>query len=170
MQMFIRQEVHPTDVPNEFVKSAFAYLDAAEKLNGEMAAEKWPGDYRNAQVILWLTFHATELFLKGCIAKLDPTGAVLGHTLPVLKTRLESLTGKVELQLPFDVEGSDGTPEIEALIKNHLRTTHEQLRYPTDQGGVPWSGLQGFSPQLFAGTLQNFKSEAGALKSRLFPE
>ncbi len=44
MQMFIRQEVHPTDVPNEFFKSAFAYLDAAEKLNGEMAAEKWPGE------------------------------------------------------------------------------------------------------------------------------
>lgn len=170
MQMFIRQEVHPHDVPIEFVKSAFAYLEAAEKLNGEMAAGKWPGDYRNAQVILWLTFHATELFLKGCIAKLDPAGKVLGHTLPRLKNQLESLAGKVELQLPFDVEGADSTPEIEALIKNHLRTTHERLRYPTDQDGVPWSGLQGFSPQLFADTLQDFKCEAGALQSRLFPE
>ncbi len=168
MKMFIRQQIDSGDVADEFVTSAFAYLDAAERLNEQMSSGSWGSDYRNAQVILWLTFHSAELLLKGCIAKTDPTISTLGHVLPMLRDRLEAQIGKFDLELPFGVEGSDGTPEIEHLVRNHARTTHERLRYPTDQKGLPWPGLEGFSPQLFAGTLKNFKKEAEALRSRLF--
>jgi hypothetical protein len=163
--MFIRQEAQLSDVPTEFIKSAFAHLEAAERLNAEIVNGSWAGNYQRGQVVMWLTFHATELFLKGFISKVAPTSKIKGHTLPRLKEQLESTAGAIDFQLPFLGEAPDG---FENLIQEYVQTVHERFRYPTDQSGLPWSGVAGFSAQLFTRTLKKLRADAEAAHVRLF--
>ena len=62
--MFINQEIDPADIPVEYIRLSFAFLESAEKLNSEIAGDKWEGNFHRGQAVLWLFFHATELFLE----------------------------------------------------------------------------------------------------------
>lgn len=162
--MFILQETQPSEVPAEFIRSAFAHLDAAEKLNFEMITGQWEGSYQRGQVVMWLTFHATELFLKGFNLKANPESKVNGHTLPKLKDQLQKKVGPVEFNLPF---GCEALEEYRDFIQQYDQSVHERFRYPTDKKGAPWSGVVGFTPNLFATTLTTLRLQAEKLQAKL---
>lgn len=97
MPIHVNREVEPTGVPEEFARSAVAYLDSAEKLNSLMADGQWSSNFHRGQAVLWLIFHAVELFLKACILRLDPAAKVSGHSLPWLScASLSAAHGKGE--------------------------------------------------------------------------
>ena len=166
--MYIHQKPNTKDIPEEMLISGFAYLETAEKLNHEMVLGVWTGSYHRGQVIMWLVFHATELFLKACLAKAQPNRKITGHTLPKLKAELEKVVGTISLDIPFGGEGPDDRPEIIELMKDYDETVHQRLRYPTDRSGQPWSGENGFSAGLFSPTLQNLRYQVQALKLQVF--
>lgn len=93
--MHVRNEIHTDGIPIEFMKQALSHLEAAEKLNTLMCDGVWPSNFYRGQATLWLAFHAVELFLKGCILKLDPSANVGGHSLANLATKLNSLAPDV---------------------------------------------------------------------------
>ena len=65
--MHLAHKYGPTETAQHFCDLAFAYLDASEKLCRDMESGAWTADYHKGQVTMLLAFHATELFLKGCI-------------------------------------------------------------------------------------------------------
>jgi hypothetical protein len=141
----LRGEVNQSDVPMEFIKLALSHLQAAEQLNLLMSERHWPSNYYRGQAVLLLVFHATELFLKGFILKLDPNSKVSGHSLAKLTKTLKRLAPEVEFDPPFKVEALAPYPErVRQAEKNEARF-HEVLRYPIDSNGIPWPGVRGFS-------------------------
>ena len=68
--MDILEPLTVEQVPDELFRLAEAYLDAAENLNRQMKEGAWRSSYQRGQVVLYLTLHAVELTLKGCIKKL----------------------------------------------------------------------------------------------------
>jgi len=162
--MFIRPEIKSTDVPDEFVRMGFAHLEGAERLNSDLVTAAWSGSYQHGQVVMWLAFHACELFLKGFCLMADASTQVTGHTLQKLRSELERRAGPVEFDLPF---GGEAPEEYEHLVRQYERTTHERFRYPTNRDGLPWEGIVGFTPELFASTLQHMRTQAQHLHARL---
>jgi hypothetical protein len=168
--MHIRWEVAEGDVPMEFMKQALSHLDCAEKLNLLMCEGAWTSNYYRGQAVLWLTFHAVELFLKGFILKLDPTANVNGHSLAVLATKLETLAPGTKFEPPF---GSEAVPPYPGLMKEAEKAEkkiHEMLRYPIDTEGKPWPGVRGFSALTFQGMLARTRADCENLYVRLFED
>ncbi len=162
--MFVRPEVQTAQVPAEFVRSAFAHLEGAERLNSELISGSWSGSYQRGQVVMWLTFHATELFLKGFSLLVNPNLRITGHTLQKLKQQLEGAFGPIDFDIPFTGEAPE---EHLHLVQEYERTVHERFRYPTNREGVPWEGTVGFSPELFASTLRQLRAQAEHLHNKL---
>lgn len=166
--MHIQQEVTDSDVPMEFVKQARAYLEAAEKLNTLMCDGAWASNYYRGRVVLWLAFHAVELYLKGFILKLDPRASVNGHSLAVLTAKLKTLAPRTEFDPPFGIEALPPDPELVQQVEKDEKKIHEMLRYPIDTEGKPWPGVQGFSASMFHNTLALTHTDCERLYVRLF--
>jgi hypothetical protein len=168
MAMHIRKEVPAGDVPVEFMKQALADLEAAETLNTLMCGAAWASNYYRGQAVLWLTFHAVELFLKGCILKLSPTAKVNGHSLAALTMKLRKLAPKTNFDPPFGVEALPPYPELTKAAEEQERKIHEVLRYPIDTQGKPWPGVRGFSAPSFRRTLAQVRKDCERLYEQVF--
>lgn len=167
--MFINEETPPENIPEEYIRLSFAYLESAERLNSEIESSLWCGNFHRGQVVLWLSFQATELFLKGCILKLSSSEKVQGHILPVLASRLNELMPELNFQVPFK---SLALPTDEAGFtweKKQDRVTHESLKYPTDHNSQPWQGLRMYSPTQFGETLRALRAQVECAKNVAFP-
>lgn len=162
----IQQEVG--DIPTEFVKQARAHLDAAEKLNTLLFDGVWDSNYYRGQAVLWLTFHAVELYLKGFIWKLDPKESINGHSLDALTAKLKTIAPKTEFKPPFGIESLPPDPERAQQAEKLERKIHEMLRYPTDTGGNPWLGVRGFSASRFQKTLKLTRADCERLYVEIF--
>lgn len=168
MSIHVRREVSVKEVPAEFMQSALAYLDGAEKLNTLMCEDEWKSNFYRGQVALWLTFHGVELFLKGCILKLDPKAKVAGHSLAVLTKKLRTLAPAIEFDPPFKVEALPPYPELVKDAEEKEKKTHEVLRYPVDLEGEPWPGVHGFSAPLFRNTVSRIRLDCERVYTQLF--
>ena len=166
--MHIRQEVTDSDVPMEFVKQARAHLEAAEKLNTLMCDGAWASNYYRGQAVLWLAFHAVELYLKGFILKLDPRASVNGHSLAVLTTKLKHLAPKTQFDPPFGIEALPPDPELVQKVEKSEKKIHEMLRYPIDTEGKPWPGVLGFSASMFQNILARTHTDCERQYVQLF--
>src|SRR5947209_7414211 len=138
--MHIQHEVLTDDIPIEFMKQALSHLEAAEKLNTLMCDGTWPSNFYRGRAVLWLAFHAVELFLKGCILKVEPSAKVGGHSLADLTSRLKALAPDVTFDPPFGVEPLPPYPGLVEKAKREERKLHELLRYPIDTEGKQWPG------------------------------
>ena len=156
------------DVEN--IKLALAYLEAAESLNIEMIAARTPESFYRGQPVLWLAFHALELFLKGFILKLAPGSNPSGHSIPELLDALQALDSTIEIPHPFGVEAMPDYPEFVVEAKRLNRTLHEQLRYMSDRSGEPWPGIRGFSAALFQQTLTELRTYLEKAYDKVFRE
>ncbi len=165
--MHIQQEVAEGDVPIEFVKQALSHLEAAEKLNALMCDGAWTSNYYRGQAVLWLTFHAIELFLKGFILKLEPGASVNGHSLAVLTAKLKTLVPNMQFDPPFGIELPLDLKLVKQAEKDEKRI-HEMLRYPIDTEGKPWPGVRNFSAQTFQDTLARTRTDCERLNDQLF--
>lgn len=166
--MHILGEVQAEDVPIEFMKQALSHLEAAERLNALMCEGDWPANFYRGRAVLWLAFHAVELFLKGCILKLDPSTKVGGHSLATLAKKLKKLAPDVTFDPPFGNEPLPPYPGLVAKAERNEKRIHEVLRYPTDNEGKPWPGAHGFSAPLFESTLAKIRKDTEVLYDRFF--
>ena len=164
----VRRQIVADEVSEEFVDSAFAFLDASENLNSLMINQMWPGSFNRGKVVLWLAFHSVELFLKGCILERDADAKVNGHSLFKLNEEFHKLAPEIEFVPPFGVEEMPPEPEIRKLVEEQERRTHEVFRYPTGQSGEPWSGAHMFSSALFAATLKEIRQDFERIQALVF--
>ena len=77
--------------PQRFVLYARAYLDAALVLCEHMIAHEAQRTWPNATVVLMLTAHSVELFLKGAILSRDVNAKVSDHRIDLLSSKYEAL-------------------------------------------------------------------------------
>ena len=168
MPLHIRKEVTKYAIPVEFIRLAFAHLESAEKLNLLMNEGAWSSSFHKGRVVHWLAFHATELFLKACILRVNPKSQVNDHSLARLLKKLKTLRSDIEFRAPFEVNPMPPYPELVADAKKLEERIHERLRYPTDTAGKPWSGVHGFDSELFSHTLQRLRGDFERIATLLF--
>lgn len=154
---------------------AQAYLDGATLLCQDMLLKNkscwsWP----NASVILLLSAHAIELFLKGAILCRNPSSRPTTHDLNDLGDQYKRLFPEpsFEWDIPFRVNFPEGMTETEI---QELRNKHKDLvrpnsvyyRYPVGKNGKPWSISDLFEPQPFLNTIEQIKLDFTRIKAQI---
>lgn len=168
MPLHIRKEVAKDAVPVEFIRLAFAHLESSEKLTSLMNDGSWSSSFHKGRVVHWLAFHATELFLKGCILQISPRSSINDHLLARLLKKLKTLRSDIDFHAPFAVEALPPYPGLVAKAEKLEKQIHERLRYPTNTAGDPWSGVHGFDSELFSHTLQKLRGDFERVATKLF--
>lgn len=148
-------------VPERFFEYAKAYRNAASTLCATMTSEKAMCTWPNANVVMLLAVHATELFLKGAILSREPTAKIEHHLLDDLnadhKTRFSEPS--FEWEIPFKTEwGNLSETDIQRLKKT-IPVPSMLYRYPVAKGGNEWNGAFGFEPNSFVNVLNQLEND-----------
>lgn len=166
----------------QFLAFSEAYLESAGRLCGVLAEFPTESNYPKGAVVLSLTFHGIELFLKAAILEKVPgeqfSGNV-GHDLDHLGKRYANLyPGKKHaFEIPFRNEEVDLVnpdprlvEELKILMADHKRSTPtDQLhRYPRDIEGNPWEGIYAFEASSFSLVIKKAHQDIARLKELIF--
>jgi hypothetical protein len=154
-------QMAPKTVPERFVAYAWAYLHAATRMCEAMKANPAQYKFPDASVVLLLSAHSVELFLKGAILRRNSSFGIVTHCLDKLKREYDRLYPDTHFrwEIPFGTEYV-GIPEHEAmaLAKEEVPPSI-RFRYPTDQKKMAWSGIHGFTPSTFLHTLKQVNAD-----------
>jgi hypothetical protein len=166
----------------QFLTFSEAYLDSAVRLCAIRAASPKESTYPQGAVILSLTFHGIELFLKAAIlekALEEQFGGGTGHDLEHLYRRYTNLYPgkKYVFEVPFrrgviDFTGLDPrfAEELRDSIAEYERATpNDQLhRYPRNKEGQPWQGIFSFEPNSFSLAISQVQEDIVRLREFIF--
>jgi hypothetical protein len=175
-------EIESLSASLQFLAFSEAYLESAGQLCGALAASPSESTYPKSAVVLSLTFHGIELFLKAAILEEVPTeqfGGNAGHDLEHLHKRYTNLyPGKsYAFEPPFrDEEFVLVNPdprilkELRLQIAKHKRAmpTDQLCRYPRNIEGSPWEGIFSFEASSFAGVITKVQEDISRLKELIF--
>lgn len=175
-------EIESLRASAQFLAFSEAYLESAGRLCSALAASPAESSYPKGAVVLSLTFHGIELFLKAAILEKVPDeqfGGNVGHDLDHLHKRYTNLyPGKKHaFEVPFrDEEVVLVNPdprileELKLQIAEHKRATPtDQLhRYPREIEGNPWDGFFSFEASSFAGVITKVQEDIAGLKELIF--
>lgn len=166
--MHLAPQYSDDEIPEHFRLLALTFLDAAETLCKQLSDGSWAPNYRKGQVCMWLAFHATELFLKGCIRSVSPSYSKNTHSLTELQLTFSSLFPAICFEPPFGSEPMPADPVLMEMALKSDATLHEQLRYPTNRSGSPWGGVRAFTPDLFLAELKELRANIERVSSIVF--
>jgi len=167
-------------VPEQFSAFSKAYLDSAIRLCTVLARSTKKATYVRGSVVLYLAFHATELFLKGAILKSVPEENVgTTHNIRNLNNRYKNLYPgkKYRFHLLFTSEEPDFSNVEPDLVKKYKimiekieeDNPHDQkYRYPQNKKGQPWSGPNGFEPSSFLRELRQLREQLDDISELIF--
>jgi hypothetical protein len=77
--------------PEQFADLANAYLDSGILLCSEMSNGSFSANFGRGRVVLFLSLHSVELFLKGAILKRSPSAALNTHVVRDLQSTYNEL-------------------------------------------------------------------------------
>lgn len=156
-------------VPQLFAAYADAYLDSAKRLCKVLKVSPRKASYERGAVVIYLTFHSVELFLKAAVLQKAPSEK-LNHNIEHYGKRYRKLyPGKIfNFEIPFKTEyvGFE-PPEIEKL-KSSEPAKDQMHRYPTDRKGKEWSGVFAFDPVSFLSIIEGLNDDFKRLKGEIF--
>lgn len=168
------QEKPITDQLHAFAE---AYLESAHILCESLCTHAGTATYAHGAVIMSLTFHSLELFLKSAILQKAPNETFSGrngHDLEYLEQRYANLYpgNKYKLDIIFkrkppDLQGID--PQVAKELITYAQKLAKDIpedqrhRYPVSTEGKPWPGLFGFEPNTFCRDIEKLKSEFARL-------
>ena len=166
----------------QFLSFSEAYLESAGRLCDALATSPAESSYPKGAVVLSLTFHGIELFLKAAILEKvsnEQFSGNVGHDLDHLHKRYANLYHgkKYAFEVPFrneEVVLVNADPrileELKLRIAEHKRATPaDQLhRYPRDIEGNPWEGFFSFEASSFVGAISKVKQDIARLKELIF--
>lgn len=157
-------KVDPSDAPAMFFAYADAYLGSAERLCKVLARSNRKATFERGAVVLFLSAHAIELFLKGAISLKAPRER-FGHDLAMLKARYDKLYAakRFHFKLPFGVVQLPPA-EWHAPPQNHP-TESERFRYPGDNRYEPWQGVHGIEAGSLLRVLHALERDFARLQS-----
>ena len=168
-------------VSDQLFLFADAYLESADSLCAVLCKNVDAATYAHGAVIMSLTFHALELFLKSAILRKVPTETFAGragHDLTNLHKRYTNLYpgNAMHFAIPFKRELPD-TKELDPQVAEELlayvceqnkNMPEDQLhRYPISVDGKEWKAALGFEPNSFRMTILQLRSELAAVKVRI---
>lgn len=168
--MHLEPEYEASNAREQLRSLAVAYLDASERLCQDMGSGSWAPSFHRGQSVLWLAFHATELFLKACVSPISPKQLENPHSLGELLLLFTSKFPELPFEPPFGSEPMPADPVLIHMAFKSDATLHQQLRYPTDRKGQPWGGIRAFTPILFLATLERLRSDFARIGSVVFTE
>jgi hypothetical protein len=180
-QMLHFSDIQHKPIPDQLLAFSNANLESADFLCMSICNATETATYAHGAVVMSLTFHALELFLKAAILRKAPTESFsgrAGHDLEHLYKRYSNLYPGAAMQfsMPFRRKGPD-TSTLDPQVAKELLTyidkqrkamPEDQLhRYPINVEGEEWQALLAFEPHSFSNTLKTLKNELHALKSRI---
>lgn len=158
-------EIRNLPVPEKMFAYATSYARGAIALCDELAqssAYSWP----DGAVVLMMSSHATELFLKAMLLKRVPEELVwdLGHDLESAWEGycLSFPEPEYQWDIPFKTVYSAGITPAQKAEFQKMRDAHQSIlfRYPVDKKtGKDWKGLYAFEPNLFIPVLRKMKDD-----------
>lgn len=157
--MISNWEIAHVSEPQRFVLYAHAYFNSAFMLCEQMAAHEVQRTWPNATVVLMLSAHSVELFLKGAILSRDNNAKVGDHRIDLLAEKYVKLYAEpgLEFDVPFRTNyPSISEEEIEALKKAEP-VPSILFRYPVRKPGVEWAGVHAFDANSFMRILDNLR-------------
>ncbi len=158
----------PQSIPLQFLSFAEAYLDSAAQLCDRLCETPRESSFQRGSVILFLAFHAIELFLKGAILTRSKNEK-LHHKIYDLKQRYDELFPGPEFSwnIPFKIEYLALEPE--KIKENKKIIKPDQLhRYPTDKNGNEWKGVFAFEPISFSSDIKAISIDFSRLEPIIF--
>lgn len=153
-------EIAHVSEPQKYVLYAHAYLHSAVVSCEDMAAHDSHRTWPNAAVVLMLSAHSVELFLKGAVLRRDNDAEVHGHRIDLLTDKYRELYAEpgFEFDVPFRTEYlSFSEEEIQALKKTEP-VPSIVFRYPVMKHGVEWQGVHAFEADGFLRILSYLRS------------
>lgn len=181
-RMTVESEIASLSIPLQYLLFSHAYLDSASRLCAVLKRSSRKSNYARGSVVLYLTFHAIELFLKGAILERSPNTSVKTHDVEALRKRYNNLYPgmKYAFHAPFISEedeadlnallGPEVIKEFQIHIKNSKQNNpwHQRHQYPRNLEGQPWAGAVGFEAGAFLVEIQKLKAEIARLKNLIF--
>jgi hypothetical protein len=126
--MVVESDLASLSIPLKFLSFSDAYLDSASRLCTVLKRSPKKSNYARGSVVLYLAFHAIELFLKSAILERNPNEKLGNHDIEVLSKRYKKLYPgmKYEFHPPFisrnEIDLSDFfSPEIIEEVKANRR-------------------------------------------------
>ncbi len=161
-------QIDNLSMPLQFFLFAEAYLDSAERLCRILKRSTRKLSYQRGVVVLFLTFHAVELFLKATILQRSPKEK-LHHNIERLERRYRILYPEKQFQLnvPFKTEFLGFRPD-EIAEKRLILPQYQLNRYPCDKRGKDWRGIFAFEPAAFLPVIEQLQRDFRQLQSSIF--
>ncbi len=161
-------QIDNSKIPLQFVLFADAYLDSAIRLCRVLKRSTRKLSYPRGAVVLFLAFHAVELFLKAAILEKNPKEK-LHHDIEQLEVTYRSYYPEKQFlfAVPFKTEFLGFQPE--EIIKKKPVLPQDQLnRYPCDKKGRDWGGVFAFDPVSFLPVIEELQHDFKRLRNHIF--
>jgi hypothetical protein len=168
MHMYGNWELSNKDLPEQFFSFSDAYLDSARRLCVLLKRSTKKASYQRGCVVLYLTFHASELFLKGAILAQSPNEK-LNHDLQGYYKRYKKLYPQKEFQFefPFKTEYFGFDPEVIEQLKKQELPQDQLHKYPTDKSGNKWEGVFSFEPLELLNSIEKLRDAFKAIGNKI---
>ena len=157
------------NVPQRFFAYARAYRDAAAGLCDLMTKSPEHYTWPHGAVVLMLSAHSVELFLKGALWTQSSPDEIEHHRIENLAQKFkERFPGPdFEWEIPFKTEYA-GLNETEvAALKKTAPVPSILYRFPVGKGGSEWRGAYGFEANSFVAVLEELRTTYARLESHL---
>ena len=156
-------------MPEKFSDFSDAYLDSAERLCKALVRSTRKASYERGAVVLYLTFHSVELFLKAAVLHKCPQEK-LNHNIEHYEKRYNNLypAKKYKLTVPFKTTYCGHEPPDVEKIKYNPSPQDQVNRYPSDKSGKEWDGIFAFDSTSFLNDIQVLKSDIHRIRDDIF--
>lgn len=141
--------------PQQLDSLANAYLESAQSLCDALADDPKNATFEKGAVVLYLSAHAVELFLKGAILRKAPN-ETFAHDLEHINNRYRALFPAKRFaftSMPFTSEYPGMSKQEVAEVKREKPDPSEMYRYPVSKTGEPWEAALGFEASSFSRSL-----------------
>jgi len=150
--MVVDLDLQRLSIPDRFFEYSVSYGNGAKALAEKMASDSDQTTWANAAVVLMLSAHSVELFLKGAIFIDNPKADLNHHNIESLFEMYRRIyrEEKYYFNMPFKTEYvCMSEAEIKALEKIKRPTPSVLYRYPAVSGEEVWEGVYGFEALSF---------------------
>ena len=178
--MLVDSDVLSLSIPEQYMEFSNAYMDSACRLCTVLARSTRKATYVRGSVVMYLAFHATELFLKGAILHKKPNENIGScHNIETLFNRYKKLYPKKKYI--FDPLFKSEDPDFSGIEPDQVKKlklkiqklkkdnpNDQRYRYPEKKDKQPWDDLQGFEASSSLVELKKNRSGLSSIRKLIF--
>jgi len=151
---------------------ADAYLSAAHILCEKMSDNHQTCNWPNSSVVLMLSAHAVELFIKGTLLAHNPDTNISDYGHDIEKLEKDYLLTFPEPEFEWNIPFKMQIPEN--LIASQIKELRQQFpqssivyRYPIGKFNKEWRGIYAFEPNSFKSLLAQVTDDFSRIRKLL---